>query len=187
MFYSYLECHVIISFSLARSSLFSQAFMGTEHPRDGEAALSSQRSTNSLTLQQEEKALYCSLYSHALGKGLWISLECIFWFGHLFSSLQYVFGKVSFYRVSDNWHLLLLERFSNTANDGMWISVSTTNKKINIFSKPFVEDIVDSAQNNYMEKLIIPSVLLTLFSLSCNVLSYYKDDSTVPFLQVHLF
>lgn len=77
VFYSYLECHVIIFFILGRSSLFSQACKGTEHPKDGEAALSSQHSTNSLTLQQEEKALYCSLYSHPLGKGLWISLECI--------------------------------------------------------------------------------------------------------------
>lgn len=69
----------------------------------------------------------------------------------------------------------------------MWISASTTNKRINIFSKSFVKDIVDSAQNNYMEKFIIPSVLLTLFTSFCNVLPYYKNDSTVPFSQMHLF
>lgn len=69
----------------------------------------------------------------------------------------------------------------------MWISESTTNKWITIFSKSFVKDIVESARNNYMEKFIIPSVLLLLFTSSGNILSYYKNDSAVPFFQMHLF
>lgn len=55
--------------------------------------------------------------------------------------------------------------------------------RINIFSNSFVKDIADSAQNNYTEKFIIPSELLMLFRSSCNILFYYKDDSTVSLFQ----
>lgn len=52
-FYSYLEYHLIIPFCLVKLFWFFQTFTETEHHRDGEAALISQQSTDSFTVQQE--------------------------------------------------------------------------------------------------------------------------------------
>lgn len=58
---------------------------------------------------------------------------------------------------------------------------------MNIFLNiKILKDTVDSAQNNYVEMFLTPSVLLTLFTSSCNILSYYKNNYSIPFFQMNL-
>lgn len=87
VFYSYLECHSIISFYLARSSLFSQTFMKTEHPKGGEALLSSQHSTQPSARGRKKKHFRVAFIPMLWEVGLYFP-GIHFWFRHLFSLLQ---------------------------------------------------------------------------------------------------